>query len=149
MSNAVALVSWSDEFGLGMPEIDEQHRVLIELINQVWRAVVKRADRTEALPILEELEKYTITHFMAEEVFMREIAYPQFAEHKIEHDNFVNRVAEEKAKIVAGQGVELDMVHFLKDWLINHILVSDKAYAEQHRRQSSGFLGRFFRRLLS
>lgn len=149
MSKTAALVTWSDEFTLGMQEIDEQHRVLIELINRVWVAVVKRVDRAEALPILEELEKYTITHFTAEEVFMREIAYADFREHKIEHDTFVSRIAAEKAKIAAGQPVALELVHFLKDWLINHILVADKAYADQYRKQSSGILGRFFKRLLS
>lgn len=149
MSKAAALVTWSDDFALGMQEIDEQHRVLIELINRVWVAVVKRVDRAEALPILEELERYTITHFTAEEVFMREIAYSGFREHKIEHDTFVSRIAAEKAKIAGGQPVALELVHFLKDWLINHILVGDKAYADQYRKQSSGILGRFFKRLLS
>lgn len=149
MGSGAALIAWSEEFALGMHEIDEQHRVLIDLINQVWGAVVRRVDHLEALRIVNELEQYTITHFLAEEVFMREIGYPQFADHKSEHDKFVSRVAEEKAKIAAGQPVALGIVHFLKDWLINHILVADKAYAEQHRKQSSGLLGRFFKRLLS
>ncbi len=148
MSRTAALVAWSDEFALGMQEIDEQHQVLIELINQVWVAVVKRVSVEQALPIIEELEKYTITHFTAEEIFMRELGYAGFAEHKVEHDNFVSRVAEEKAKIIGGKPVALEMVHFLKDWLINHILVSDKAYTQTYakRAQAGSGLGRFFRR---
>jgi len=149
MSTGLSLVSWSDDFSLGMEEIDAQHSVLIELINQVWVAVVKKPDRVQALSILEELEKYTITHFTAEEVFMREINYRNFDLHKAEHTKFVMRIAEEKAKIVAGGAVTLGIIHFLKDWLINHILVADKEYALEFKQRSepASLLGKFFRRL--
>jgi hemerythrin-like metal-binding protein len=150
MASLQSLVAWSDEFNLGMAEIDAQHKVLLDLINQVWRAIVSNAERTQTLRIVEELEKYTLTHFTAEEIFMREIDYRDFPAHKDEHEKFVARVAEEKAKIAAGQSVSLDLVHFLKDWLINHILVSDKQYAEEYkkRQEPQSTLGRFFKRLL-
>lgn len=150
MSSLQSLVAWSDEFNLGMPEIDAQHKVLLDLINQVWRAVVSNAGHAQTLAIVDELEKYTLTHFTAEEIFMREIDYQHFVDHKDEHQKFVARVVEEKAKIAAGQNVSLDLVHFLKDWLINHILVSDKQYAQEYmkRREPQSTLGRFFKRLL-
>jgi hemerythrin-like metal-binding protein len=149
MSTGLSLVTWSDEFNLGMDEIDAQHRVLIDLINDVWVAVVKKPDRDEALRVLEELEKYTITHFTAEEIFMREIGYQNFDQHKEEHTKFVARVAEEKAKVVAGGPVTLGIIHFLKDWLINHILVADKEYALEYKKRSepTSVLGKFFKRL--
>lgn len=149
MSKALSLVAWSDDFNLGMQEIDAQHSILIDLINQVWVAVVKKPDRAEALRVLEELEKYTITHFTAEEIFMREINYGNFDLHKEEHTKFVARIAEEKAKVVAGDAVTLGIIHFLKDWLINHILVADKQYALEFKKRSepASVLGRFFKRL--
>ena len=60
----------------------------------------------------------------------------------------IPRIAEEKAKIVAGQAVTLDMLHFLRDWLINHILVSDKHYADEYKKRSGSksILGKFFKR---
>lgn len=149
MSKGLSLVAWSDEFNLGMEEIDAQHSILIDLINQVWVAAVKKPDRAEALRVLEELEKYTITHFTAEEIFMREINYGDFDQHKEEHTKFVARIAEEKAKVVAGGAVTLGIIHFLKDWLINHILVADKQYALEFKKRSepASVLGRFFKRL--
>jgi hemerythrin-like metal-binding protein len=145
----MSLVTWSDEFCLGMQEIDAQHSVLIDLINQVWVAAVKRPDRAEALRILDELEKYTITHFTAEEIFMHEMNYRNFRAHKEEHAQFVARIVEERARINAGAAVTLDIVHFLKDWLLNHILVSDKEYAQEFklRSQPASMLGRFFKRM--
>lgn len=149
MSRTAALVVWSDEFSLGMPEIDAQHRALIDLLNQVWAAAVKRVDHEVALPILDELEKYTITHFTAEEIFMHEMNYRDFRVHKEEHVQFVARIVAERARISAGAAVTLDIVHFLKDWLLNHILVSDKKYALEfkQRSQPASMLGRFFKRL--
>lgn len=148
MSAAQSLVTWSDEFSLGMPEVDAQHKALIDLINRVWISLVKKANHEQTLKIVEELEKYTLTHFTVEEIFMREIAYSQFDEHKKEHEKFVARIAQEKMKIVAGHPVTLDMLHFLRDWLINHILVSDKRYAEEYKKRSgsSSILGKFFKR---
>lgn len=151
MSTAQSLVTWSNEFSLDMPEIDAQHKVLIDLINQVWVAVIKKPDREEAIRILVELEKYTITHFTAEEVFMRGMAYAAFKDHKDEHEKFVARVAQEKSKILAGQAITLEILQFLKDWLINHILVSDKEYAAEMKKRAApaSTLGKFFRRLWS
>jgi hemerythrin-like metal-binding protein len=150
MSRTQSLIAWSDEFSLGMPEIDAQHQVLIDLINQVWIAIIpSKPDQEHTIRIVEELEKYTLTHFTDEEVFMRKMWYPKFREHKGAHDQFVARVAQEKAKIASGQRLTLDMVYFLRDWLINHILVSDKEYAEEFKQQSAptSILGRFFKRL--
>src|ERR1019366_6753273 len=153
VSKAPLLVAWSNKFELDLPEIDAQHQVLVDLINQVWAAIVLKPDREKALAILAELEKYTISHFAAEEIFMREIRYEQFAEHKGAHEEFVARIAEEKAKLLAGQAITLDLVRFLKDWLINHILVSDKAYALEYKKRSerassepASTLGKFFKR---
>lgn len=83
MSNGPSLVAWSDEFSLNMPEIDAQHQVLIDLINQVWGATIaSKPDAEKTIRIVDELEKYTLTHFTAEEIFMREMNYPGFKQHK-------------------------------------------------------------------
>lgn len=149
MSKTQSLVMWSNEFSLAMPEIDAQHQVLFELINQVWVAIIpSKPDQEQTLRIVEELERYTLTHFTDEEIFMRKIGYLKFTEHKYAHEHFVARVAQEKAKIVSGQRMTLDIVYFLRDWLINHILVSDKEYAAEFKKQStpSSILGKFFKR---
>ena len=149
MSKSKSLVAWSDEFSLGMPEIDAQHQMLIELINQVWLAIIpSKPDQEQTVRIVEELEKYTLTHFTEEEIFMRKMGYLKFKEHKEAHEQFVARIAQEKAKIASGQRLTLDIVYFLRDWLINHILVSDKEYVAEFKKQSTpaSALGRFFKR---
>ncbi|MDP2794935.1 MAG: bacteriohemerythrin [Sulfurisoma sp.] len=142
------LVAWQDDFGLGLTEIDDQHKSLFDLINRLWAAVVGRADTAEMMAILAELEHYTLSHFAAEETFMRVIDYPGFAEHKKAHEAFVGRLGEEKKSILAGKHFSLEMLRFLKDWLINHIMVMDRAYAEVHAasKQPKSMFSRLFQR---
>lgn len=149
MKQIANIAAWSDSYALGMPEIDDQHKALFVLINRLWEQIITQADSAEVMKVLEKLEQYTISHFTAEETFMRVIAYPGFDEHKAAHENFVARIGKEKAGILAGGALTLDILHFLKDWLVDHILVTDKAYADQHKRQSGSVLGRFFKRLLT
>jgi hemerythrin len=144
------LITWSDEYSVGMSEIDAQHKVLFDVLNRLWAAIIRRADQDEMLAIVSELEKYTIAHFAAEEVFMKSIDYADLAEHNKAHRMFVDRLAAEKKVVLAGGSLSLDLLKFLKDWLANHILVSDQAYARavRERNEPQTALGRFFKRLL-
>jgi hemerythrin len=97
---------------------------------------------------LEELERYTVTHFTAEESFMRTHNYSGFDAHKTQHDGFISRLRQEREAVEAGATLSLDMINFLKDWLINHILVQDKTYAAEFTPKKLGdSLGGFFSRL--
>ena len=143
------LIRWKPQYNLGLDEIDEQHQSLLELINKAWRAIVRRSDQTVVMEVIDELERYTLAHFAAEETFMRVTGYPEFNTHKDEHNAFIDRVAQEKALARHTGGLSLDLMHFLRDWLIDHIVVSDKAYAEFTRKNQArepSLLGRFFKR---
>jgi hemerythrin-like metal-binding protein len=109
---------------------------------------VGQPDRAETLKVLTDLEHYTVTHFAAEEEFMRATEYPHLARHKEAHQVFILRIARERAEILDGGHLTLDIVEFLRDWLVNHILVADKAYAKHYRRASNAksLLTRLFQR---
>ena len=144
------LIEWQSCYSLGLDEIDEQHKSLVDLINKVWDSIVGKSDQQTVLLLVEELEKYTLAHFAAEETFMRITNYPEFGKHKIEHHNFIQKVAAAKKTAIKTGGFSLDIMYFLRDWLVDHILVSDKHYAEfAMRAQESrgGLLGRLFKRL--
>lgn len=146
-----SLISWDEAFSLGLPEIDDQHQSLFEIMNRLWSAIVTRGDGARMLAILGELEHYTQTHFTAEETFMRVIHYPDFNAHKTAHTSFIQRLAAERQALETGRPLSLDLLHFLKDWLVNHIQVMDRAYSEVHKasqqpQQPQSFLGKFFQR---
>lgn len=145
-----SVVIWNDAYSVGMPEIDDQHKVLFDLINQLWEAIVNRSTIEQQLELIGKLEHYTLSHFTAEETFMRAFEYPDFDIHKKAHESFVKKIAHEKANLQATQHLSLDILNFLKDWLIEHIMVSDKAYARYCREKSTpaSFVSKFFKGLL-
>lgn len=81
---------------------------------------------------------------------MRVTDYPQFDKHKQEHQDFIGRVAKEKAHAMAAGSLSLDIIYFLRDWLLEHILASDKHYAAYTHRvkaERESLITRLFRRL--
>lgn len=145
-----SVVIWNDAYSIGMPEIDDQHKILFDLINQLWRAIVNRSTVEQQVKLIEKLEHYTLSHFTAEETFMRMFEYSDFDNHKKAHESFIKKIAQEKANLQATQHLSLDILNFLKDWLIDHIMVSDKAYAKYCRAKSTpaSFVSKFFKGLL-
>ena len=61
------LFQWSDSFNVDIQEVDEQHKVLVDLLNQLHRAIVERHGKTTSQEILNQLADYTRTHFLLEE----------------------------------------------------------------------------------
>lgn len=145
-----SVVIWNDMYSIDMPEIDEQHKVLFDLINQLWGAIVNRSTIEDQVKLIEKLEHYTISHFTAEETFMRAFGYPDFDNHKKIHGLFIKKIAQEKTNLQATQHLSLDILNFLKDWLIDHIMVSDKAYAKYCREKATptSFVSKLFKGLL-
>ena len=148
MLNNNGIVRWSDEYSIGLEAIDAQHMALIELVNDLWRAIASNAPVEVSQRLLERLEHYTVAHFGAEETMMRALEYPDFAAHKLAHAKFVHRIQTERQHLLQGKKLSLDILHFLRDWLVNHILVSDRAYARfcKEKQQPMGFFGRLFSR---
>jgi hemerythrin-like metal-binding protein len=140
------LVTWQDKYALGLDEIDEQHKMLFDIMNDIWDVIVHNTKARSIMDSLEELERYTIKHFTEEEIFMRDIEYPNFDAHIALHRIFTQHIAEEKIKVQRGQTVSLELLHFLRDWLVNHILVEDKRYEVHFHsgKRSKSILGRFF-----
>ena len=127
---AKKFVEWSDEYSVGIQSIDEQHKRLLSLINQLQTAVDHQTDATFVDEALGELVDYTRTHFSYEEKLLEDNDYPQFAEHKKEHEAMVEQVMDflERYKKNKDETIE-DITLFLKNWLINHINGTDKEYS--------------------
>ena len=145
------VVQWDARYALGLPEIDEQHQELFNIINDVWRVQVLNSGSEALDAIIARLERYTQQHFSAEEALMSAENYPQLAAHCAAHRQFIERVARERKTVRERGAVSLDLLHFLRDWLLRHIRESDADYARHIERahQRPGFsLKRFFSRLV-
>jgi len=126
----MALFQWCDDYSVKVPSIDAQHQKLVEMLNELHDDMTsgKGADRLGVL--LEGLVEYTVKHFAYEEQLFAQHGYPQAQAHIEEHQRLVSQVADFKQKFEAGQAhINMQLMKFLKDWLIKHILGSDKAYS--------------------
>ncbi len=123
-------LAWNESFSVGVDEFDEDHQRLVDLINDVLRAHREGASREETLRILDSLAQYTVEHFGREEELMQAHGYPWYEDHKAKHEKFVNTVTDFQEKFKSGEVQELtdDVLKFLMDWLVSHILNDDKAY---------------------
>lgn len=124
-----ALLTWSDDLSVGIQEIDEQHKVLVGLLNDLHESVLSRHGREASGEILDRLAEYTRIHFTVEESLMRILNYPGYERHKAEHESLIKQVSELQQKFSEeGLNISMNLLNFLKDWLGEHITHSDKHY---------------------
>ena len=126
----MALMPWSDELRLGIGKIDEQHHWLVDRINALHDELARPApDRKVMGEILESLVDYTMNHFIVEEEMFQRYGYPQYDDHRAEHNGFTGKIVKLLEKFEAGAAdVGADTMTLLKEWLTHHIMVVDKAY---------------------
>lgn len=123
------LFQWSDSFSVGVQEIDEQHKELVDLLNQLHTAIMEHHGSEAARRILDELADYTKTHFSVEESLMRVSNYPDFDRHKQNHEDLIGQVVALQSKLDTGEAkITFELLHFLKVWLTNHINEADKRF---------------------
>ncbi len=123
------LIVWDSLFETGIEVIDIQHKRLVRIINEVYDSFSRKGTVENLTVVLDELIDYTHTHFATEEKFFKKFGYDLSDEHIAEHLNFTLKVEDFISKVktrTATLGYEV--INFLKEWLINHILDSDKKY---------------------
>jgi hemerythrin len=127
-----SFVEWTNELSVGIEEIDEQHKLLVNLINRLFEeTVVHKSDNNRQVmeEILHELIEYTVIHFAVEESLFRIFNYPGTESHTKHHDDLKAQVVEIQAKVKKGEvTINVELLMFLKRWLEHHILYEDKLY---------------------
>ena len=123
------LIPWTSKLCIGIDKIDEQHKELVRLVNQLHNAMKAKVGLQESAEILEKLTEYTIYHFGFEEEIFDKYDYENKEGHKKFHANFVKKVVDFQDDVKAGKaGLSMDLMLFLTSWLKDHILKTDKAY---------------------
>ncbi len=127
---AKQFVEWKDSYSVGIDSIDQQHKKLLNLINQLQTAVDYSTGEQFEREALDELVDYTKTHFTYEEGLMRDNDYPDFESHKAQHEEMFNKVRAVLAEYERDHDTAMsNAVEYLKAWLINHINGTDKQYS--------------------
>jgi hemerythrin len=125
----MALVTWNDSLSVNVAEIDQQHRKLIAMINELNDAMKMGKGKDVLGGIVNRMIGYTATHFKTEENYFAQFGYPDTADHKKEHAAFVKKVAGFKEGFEKKElSLTIEVIRFLSDWLRNHIMGTDKKY---------------------
>ena len=119
-------LTWSETLSVAVEEIDEDHRRMVELFNFFAHAVAEKEATDYLKALLEELVAYTAWHFKHEERLMLRYGYHGFVEHKQEHQELINEVAEIRQELLRAEMQATDeQIEVLERWLVEHILVTD------------------------
>jgi hemerythrin len=125
----MALINWSENFSVNIKEIDEQHKKLIFMLNDLHDAMKSGKGNDVMEKIFDGLLQYVGTHFATEEKYMSLHNYPGYIAHKTEHTKLTQKVLDLNKKFQQGAPVlTVELLGFLKDWLQNHIMGTDKKY---------------------
>ncbi len=125
----MSVVSCNESCSVNVPEFDQDHQRLYEMVNSLHNAMITGQARTVISNLLDELIGYTQMHFGNEEIFMEARGFPGLAEHRAEHRKLTEQVLEFRACCQAGAPIPLYGMPFLRDWLTQHIESSDKLYS--------------------
>ena len=122
------LIEWNSGFMIGIQEIDLHHQHLVFLLNQIYDGYKTNIPTINLNAVIVELIDYAKYHFSYEELSMREHQYPEYTKHVEEHETFTNRVIEFQKDFKLGKNVSLEMISFLNNWIMFHILKTDAKY---------------------
>lgn len=124
------LMQWSPRMSVGVGQCDDEHKVLVSLVNELFDAIAAGKGSTVLGDVLDRLVKYTVTHFEHEEKLMRQHGFPGLAEHQAQHKALAEQAVAIQKKHAAGAtgALSMEVMNFLKNWLIGHIGGTDAKY---------------------
>lgn len=125
----VAFFPWKEEYSVGVAGMDEQHKRLVSLLNDLYDGLKVGQGKDASKKVLPELVRYTGLHFAAEEKLMRDHGYPEYEAHAEKHKLMVGRVMQHKKQIDDKvPGAALALSTYLQGWLKKHICETDRRY---------------------
>ena len=134
----MTFMPWTQALEVGIAEIDEQHRWLVDQTNDLHEALRAGASREQVGALLEGLMDYVMNHFIVEENLFIRLGYPDTEAHQAQHNLFSGQVMSLLSRHDCGETVSAETLELLKDWLTHHILKVDKAYVAHFRAHGLG-----------
>ena len=126
------LVTWDEHFVIGIELMDNQHKELVKLTNQLYYACLAGNDVIAQAfkEAMSQMVEYVRFHFSVEAELMKRVNFPEYNEHKAQHDLLVKQILTAASEFQSGKKIAANnFVRTLKDWIFGHIAVYDKSYA--------------------
>ncbi len=123
-------LTWKEAYSVGIQTLDDDHKRLLYLINTLDTAVHYQTDIAFERQALNEVVDYTQTHFAREEKLMQTHQYPDYPDHKKQHEAMIAKVNEFVQHYDSDRdGTIEELLNYLREWLIHHIQGTDQNYS--------------------
>ena len=123
-------MKWTKDLSVWIGKFDEQHKRLIDILNQLREAHAQGRGKQTLAQAIERLHAYASSHFASEEQLMTRHGYPDLESHHREHMDFAAKMEDFEERLESpGVNLSGEVIEFLEDWLATHIKTSDKSYA--------------------
>jgi hemerythrin-like metal-binding protein len=133
--NKPEYIHWSEKFSVGNENVDNDHKKLLEIHNDLVDLVSKSCSSDEFARILSEMTDYVLHHFKKEEAYMKAFNYPDYDAHRKHHDEYSYQVAMFNYQLTGPNPPDPhEIISFIKEWWTNHIAKSDIKY-EQYKTE--------------
>lgn len=127
----MSFITWNDSYSVGVVLIDNQHKRLINIINELSDAMGAGKGKDVLGKVLQELIQYVNTHFKTEEDYMVKYSYPEYEAHRYEHEKLTDEIKRFYEDFNAGRALlTIQIMNFLRNWLMDHIVVKDKKFGK-------------------
>lgn len=122
---------WMPRLSVNNEAIDRQRMAMIRLMNDLHFAMLQGKGREKVVKLLDDLRTISADHFSFEESYLAEIEYPYLRWHRDRHAEFLQKMTSFILQTESNSiGLSIDVMNYLRDWLLNHIGVEDKKYAD-------------------
>ena len=125
------MVVWDEKYATGIELIDSQHKELFSLTNELFRACMSDDETLKSVFIetMGRMVEYVRCHFGAEQQILQRINYPDYQEHKKQHDKLIRDILDAaNAHSKGDRLVANQFVRTMRDWILSHIAFTDRLY---------------------
>lgn len=129
---------WDNKYAIGIAEMDREHKTLFQIMKDLHDAMMQGKASTKTGEILKKLVEYTRSHFAAEEALMSRAGFAELSQHRLQHIGLMKQVDDYVIRHLKGElALNVQLMNFLRNWLITHIQESDRKYAASVGRHLS------------
>ncbi|MGA3287748.1 MAG: hemerythrin family protein [Bacteroidota bacterium] len=122
-------IEWQDDYTVGVKELDDQHRCLLNTINTLLEEQGDKYEAAKFSPALSSLIYYAYTHFATEERYLLQVHFPDLKQHVLEHIDFIMKTLGLALRVKSGgDETRIELLRYLKEWYSSHVLVTDRQY---------------------
>lgn len=134
MTDNPTLSPWVSSLNTGIKEIDEQHQTIYRLVEDIDAAIKREKDTDILDDLLGQLANYTRIHFSIEESLMRSLNYPDYEQHKGEHEMLLDQCMNIRGQIQAGDMTRMQLLELLNSWFSRHIMETDMGFSSHFQK---------------